>query len=99
MGVGSVSEHLLPYEECDTFLSTDAGVTWMMVRMDAHKYEFGDSGSIVVILNDEEMTDEVRYSTDFGKTWCVLVSQSILSVWFANSRVSVVGTAIRSASR
>ncbi|KAI0685232.1 Oligoxyloglucan reducing end-specific cellobiohydrolase [Cytidiella melzeri] len=69
MGVGSIGEHLLPYEECDTFLSTDAGVTWAMVRQDAHQYEFGDSGSILVAIDNEHSTDEVRYSTDLGKTW------------------------------
>lgn len=71
MGVGSVGKYLLPYEECDTFLSTDAGVSWKMIRMDAHKYEFGDQGSILVVINDEEFTDTVRYSTDLGRTWCV----------------------------
>ncbi|KAG5643932.1 vacuolar protein sorting/targeting protein PEP1 [Asterophora parasitica] len=69
MGVGSVGESLLPYKESDTFLSTDAGVTWTMVRPDAHKYEFGDQGSILVVVNDEEGTDKVRYSLDLGKTW------------------------------
>ena len=69
MGVGSIGESLKTYEECDTFLSTDAGVTWTMVRLDAHKYEFGDSGSVLVVVNDEESTDSVSYSTDFGKTW------------------------------
>ena len=69
MGVGSIGEHLLPYEECDTFLSTDNGISWRLVRMDAHKYEFGDSGSILVVVNDEEATDEVHYSTNLGKTW------------------------------
>jgi len=69
MGVGSIGESLKAYEESDTFLSTDAGLTWSMVRLDAHKYEFGDSGSILVVINDEESTDSVSYSTDFGRTW------------------------------
>ncbi|KAF8075280.1 vacuolar protein sorting/targeting protein 10 [Lyophyllum atratum] len=69
MGVGSIGEALLPYQESDTFLSTDAGVTWTMIRPDAHKYEFGDQGSILVVINDEEGTDKVRYSLDLGKTW------------------------------
>ncbi|KAF5379399.1 hypothetical protein D9615_006570 [Tricholomella constricta] len=69
MGVGSIGESLLPYEESDTFLSTDAGVTWTMIRSDAHKYEFGDQGSILVVVNDEEGTDKVRYSLDLGKSW------------------------------
>ncbi|KAI0057638.1 Oligoxyloglucan reducing end-specific cellobiohydrolase [Artomyces pyxidatus] len=72
MGVGSIGPSLKPYEECDTFLSTDAGVTWKMIRMDAHKYEFGDQGSIMVVVNDEEGADSVRYSSDLGKTWKTL---------------------------
>ena len=71
MGVGSIGERLLPYDECDTFLSTDNGVTWKMVRLDAHKYEFGDSGSVLVMINDEDSSDTVVYSTNLGKDWCV----------------------------
>ncbi|KAH9832479.1 Oligoxyloglucan reducing end-specific cellobiohydrolase [Rhodofomes roseus] len=69
MGIGSIGSHLKPYDEGDTFLSTDAGLTWSMVHKDAHKYEFGDSGSIVVLVNDEESTDEITYSSDLGRTW------------------------------
>ncbi|KAI0766636.1 Oligoxyloglucan reducing end-specific cellobiohydrolase [Trametes elegans] len=69
MGVGSIGDHLQPYEECDTFLSIDGGINWQMVRSDAHKYEFGDQGSILVLVNDEEGVDSISYSTDFGKTW------------------------------
>jgi hypothetical protein len=72
MGVGSIGPTLRPYSESDTFLSTDAGVTWSMVRRDAHKYEFGDKGGIIVAVNDEDPVDFVSYSTDLGKTWCVL---------------------------
>lgn len=71
MGVGSIGDFLLPYEECDTFLSTDAGVTWQMIKKDAHKYEFGDQGSVLVVVNDEDGIDFVSYSLDMGKTWYV----------------------------
>ena len=40
-----------------------------MVQEGAHKYEFGDQGSILVIVNDEEATDHVLYSYDGGATW------------------------------
>ncbi|KAJ7065213.1 vacuolar protein sorting/targeting protein 10 [Mycena amicta] len=69
MGVGSIGSSLLPYEECDTFLSTDAGLTWTMIRQDAHKYEFGDSGSVLVAVNDEDGVDEVLYSLNMGQKW------------------------------
>ena len=74
MGVGSIGATLRPYEESDTFLSTDAGVTWTMVRPEAHKYEFGDQGGIIVAVNDEETVDFVSYSTDLGRTWYVVAA-------------------------
>jgi hypothetical protein len=69
MAVGNVGEHLAPYIESDTFLSRDAGFTWEEVHKDAHLWEFGDSGSILVMANDEEPTDHVLFSTDEGLTW------------------------------
>jgi len=69
MAVGNVGESLKPYKESDTFLSRDAGFTWEEVHKDAHMWEFGDSGSILVIVNDEGPTDHVLYSTDEGLTW------------------------------
>ncbi|POW07093.1 hypothetical protein PSHT_10089 [Puccinia striiformis] len=69
MGVGNVGEHLLSYGESDTFLSIDGGLNWKMVKEGARKYEIGDQGGLIVMLDDEETTDEVDYSVDFGKTW------------------------------
>jgi hypothetical protein len=71
MGVGSIGSTLRPYEESDTFLSIDAGVSWAMVRREPHKYEFGDQGGIIIAVNDEETVNVVSYSTDLGKTWWV----------------------------
>ncbi|EJC99110.1 signal sequence binding protein [Fomitiporia mediterranea MF3/22] len=72
LAVGSVGPYLKPYEECDTFLSTDAGITWKMVSREAHKYEFGDQGSIMVLVNDEDGVNEVRYTSDLGRSWTTL---------------------------
>ena len=72
MGVGSIGDSLQAYDECDTFVSTDAGQTWSMVAEGAHKYEFGDQGSILVMVDDEDATDKMLYSFDFGKTWASL---------------------------
>jgi hypothetical protein len=69
MAVGNVGENLAPYTESDTFLTRDGGFTWEEVHKDAHMYEFGDSGSVLVIANDERPTDHVLYSTDEGLTW------------------------------
>lgn len=69
MGVGHYGEHLLPYNECDTFLSTDGGLTWRMVAEGAHQYEFGDMGNLLVLVGDEQTADSVRWSKDRGQTW------------------------------
>lgn len=69
MAVGNVGESLAPYTDSDTFLSRDAGFTWEEVHKDAHLWEFGDSGSILVMTNDEDATDHVMFSTDEGSNW------------------------------
>lgn len=69
MAVGNVGEVLADYTESDTFLSRDAGFTWEEVHKDAHTWEFGDSGSILIMANDEEPTDHVLFSTDEGLNW------------------------------
>lgn len=69
MGVGSIGQSLDAYDDGDTFLSVDAGLSWRMVSKGAHKYEFGDEGSILVLVDDEKLTSEVKYSLDLGKTW------------------------------
>lgn len=71
MGVGSVGTHLRPYEECDTYLSRDAGLSWKRVQRGAHMYEVGDQGAVMVLVNDEEATKVVKYSWDEGNTWYV----------------------------
>lgn len=42
-----------------------------MIEDGAKKYEFGDQGSVLLMVDDEEPTDEIQYSFDFGKTWFV----------------------------
>ncbi|KAG6846193.1 vacuolar protein sorting/targeting protein PEP1, partial [Arthromyces matolae] len=49
MAVGNVGFELAPYDESDTFLSRDGGFTWEEVHKDAHLWEFGDSGSVLVM--------------------------------------------------
>lgn len=69
MAVGNVGEELAPYKDSDTFLSRDGGFTWEEVHKDAHLWEFGDSGSILVMVNDEEPTDHLLFSTNQGLNW------------------------------
>ena len=69
MAVGNVGEQLAGYTNSDTFLSHDAGFTWEEVHKEAHLYEFGDSGSVLIMANDEEPTDHILFSTDEGLNW------------------------------
>lgn len=85
MGVGSASKWLKPYDECDTFLSLDAGVTWKMVMTGARKYEVGDSGGVIVLVDDEQPVDYVDYSYDYGKTWSVLSFVTLIVLPTSNS--------------
>lgn len=72
MGVGSVGEALKPYDQCDTFLSTDAGVTWTMVARHPHKHVFGDQGGLVVMVEDAPQVQVVKYSFDYGRSWATM---------------------------
>jgi len=95
MGVGSAGATLEGYKESDTFLSTDAGLTWKMITKGPNKYQFGDSGSILVMVEDEEMTDHVKYSLDLGKTWCVVFSSDSSSAYSLIRLIYNFGISIR----
>lgn len=69
MGVGNTGAYLKAYEEGDLYVSDDAGLTWTLAREEAHKYEFGDQGSILVAIYDEGPTDIIQYSLNHGKVW------------------------------
>lgn len=88
LGIGSVGTHLRPYEECDTYLSRDAGLTWKRVQRGAHLYEVGDQGAVMVLVDDEEYTKQVKYSWDEGNSWQVPPSHPLfqLTIWQENTR-------------
>lgn len=69
LGVGNVGEYLSPYNEGNTFISADAGVTWREVHKGPYTWEFGDQGGIIVAVKDDASTQELLYSEDQGSTW------------------------------
>ena len=69
MGVGNKGEHLKDYEEGDVYVSDDAGVRWTRALKEAHKYEFGDKGAVLLAIYDEGPTDEISYSLNHGHKW------------------------------
>ncbi|KAI9846447.1 MAG: vacuolar protein sorting/targeting protein PEP1 [Thelocarpon superellum] len=69
MGVGNTGGYLKEYDKGNLYVSDDAGVTWWKGRDDAHKYEFGDQGSVLVAVYDEGATNKIIYSIDHGHEW------------------------------
>lgn len=73
-GVGNVGPSLGDIKEADTFMSTDAGVTWVNVKKGHWTWQYGDQGSIIVLVQratraSPAKTKVVSYSVDEGKTW------------------------------
>ncbi|SMQ45937.1 unnamed protein product [Zymoseptoria tritici ST99CH_3D7] len=69
MGTGNVGEYLGYKKEADTFITRDGGVTWYMVAEGNWMWEYGDHGSILVIVKEGEPTKSVQYSLDEGRSW------------------------------
>ena len=69
IGIGNVGESLTAYNDGNTYLTRDGGVHWIEIRKGAYMWEFGDSGSILVIVNAQDYTNVVYYSLDEGQTW------------------------------
>lgn len=69
IGVGNVGDELKPFNECGTFMTVDAGVTWKELLSEPYQWEYGDRGSIIVLVKAGKETDSIVYSVDSGKTW------------------------------
>lgn len=69
MGVGNVGEFLGRYKDGDTFVSRDGGITWRCAQKGQYMWEYGDQGSIIVIVEENTPTDHILYSRDEGMTW------------------------------
>ncbi|KAK3045177.1 hypothetical protein LTS18_014400, partial [Coniosporium uncinatum] len=71
MGVGNVGEYLKESadEDTETFITRDGGVTWEAVMRGRFHWEYGDQGSIIVIVPKNRGTNHVLYSRDEGRTW------------------------------
>lgn len=85
IGVGNVGETLETYEKSSTFLSTDGGLSWKEVAKGNYQWEYGDQGTILVLVDAVNETDEIIYSIDEGKSW--------LKFKFSEKKISVLDLA------
>ncbi|KAI5954475.1 VPS10 [Candida jiufengensis] len=69
MGVGNVGEYLADLDSSSTFLSIDGGITWKEIKQGVYQWEYGDQGTILVIIDSQKETDTLIYSLDEGSTW------------------------------
>jgi hypothetical protein len=70
LGVGNVGEYLYTYDECDTFISNDSGLSWTEVQKGPHKYEILDFGSIICLVPDgPKKQNYILYSKNRGISW------------------------------
>jgi len=56
-------------DQINTYLSRDAGLSWMEVAKGSHIYEFGDHGGLIVMARDSISTTEILYSWNEGLSW------------------------------
>ncbi|KAF2152981.1 Oligoxyloglucan reducing end-specific cellobiohydrolase [Myriangium duriaei CBS 260.36] len=69
IGVGNVGPYLGEYKQGDTFITRDGGITWEEVFKGTYTWEYGDQGSVIVIVKQGSPVKEVFYTRDEGKTW------------------------------
>ena len=70
-GLGNVGTSLLPIEDenLSLFFTKDAGITWVEIAKGNYIWEFGDHGSILVIVETRKQTNKFKYSLDYGNSW------------------------------
>ncbi|KAG1149093.1 hypothetical protein G6F37_003371 [Rhizopus arrhizus] len=69
VGVGNVGGHLTDYRDGNMFLTRDAGKTWIEIAKGAHLWEFADQGSLLVLADNKQPTNSIKYTTNEGLTW------------------------------
>ncbi|KAH6689130.1 vacuolar protein sorting/targeting protein PEP1 [Plectosphaerella plurivora] len=73
-GYGNVGSSLTSVDDADTFMTTDAGISWKSVKKGAWLWQYGDQGSIAVLVRRSTgdkvaKTNIISYTIDSGETW------------------------------
>lgn len=70
MAVGNIGPYLSYREdELSTYLSTDAGLTWLQVHKGICLYRWDPPAEIIVMTEYLLLTNKLMFSLDSGKTW------------------------------
>lgn len=70
---GNVGDALGPRKDADTFMTTDAGITWKRVKQGQWAWAIGDQGGVIVLLQTtaagQKKVKTLFYSLDQGQSW------------------------------
>lgn len=69
VGIGNVGEFLTSKSEANTYITNDGGISWKEIRKGSYMWEYGDQGSVIVIVEEDNPTDTVFYTLDEGQSW------------------------------
>lgn len=69
VAIGNVGEYLTGKDDANTYLTRDGGVTWKEVKKGNYLWEFGDSGSIIALVQNNQPTNILYYTLDEGESW------------------------------
>lgn len=84
-GIGNVGDSLTEKSKGSTYLTRDGGVTWKTIKEGEYMWEFGDRGTILVLVSANEDTNTLLYSLDDGENW--------IEYQFSDEKVSVLDLA------
>ncbi|KAK9370391.1 hypothetical protein V1509DRAFT_575446 [Lipomyces kononenkoae] len=69
VGVGNVGASLTSFGEGNTYLTNDGGATWKELAKGTNMWEFGDQGSIILLVESPAPTNKLRYTFNEGQSW------------------------------
>ncbi len=61
VGIGNLGTSLGEYNDGRLYITKDGGKHWQEISDNAHMFEIGNYGSILLVVNDEGPTDYIRY--------------------------------------
>eukprot|EP01129_Flabellula_baltica_P006302 TRINITY_DN2345_c0_g1_i1.p1 TRINITY_DN2345_c0_g1~~TRINITY_DN2345_c0_g1_i1.p1 ORF type:complete len:755 (-),score=150.26 TRINITY_DN2345_c0_g1_i1:23-2287(-) len=69
LATGNVGKYLsLEKDDINTYFSRDAGWTWEQLATGSYIYEMGNAGSLLLLADDQDITNNLLYSFDEGLT-------------------------------
>jgi hypothetical protein len=66
---GNVGEYLTQKSEANTYITRDGGISWHEIKKGNYMWEYGDQGSVIVIVPESKATKSIWYTLDEGENW------------------------------